>query len=147
MPNIIHLLCDMHMKDNIKEKLFKLEFAKSEVGTFIKNIFVKQIDDKIEKGLADSLRTEEFTATMIVLEHKWKKNQEKGVQFYQYFKDNKLYEIKSCMPADVREIVGLGFPLKPYLQNASECMNSVLKPAGSKKCKRIMKLLKTLELQ
>ena len=23
MPNIIHLLCDMHMKDNIKEKVLK----------------------------------------------------------------------------------------------------------------------------
>ena len=34
-------------------------------------------------------------------------------------------------------MVRLGFPPKPYLQNANECMNSVLKPVGSTKCKSI----------
>ena len=38
------------MKDNIKEKTLKLEFKKSEVGTLIKDIFGKQIKDKVEKG-------------------------------------------------------------------------------------------------
>ena len=38
------------MKDNIKEKAFKLEFTKSEAGTLIKDIFGKQIKDKVEKG-------------------------------------------------------------------------------------------------
>ena len=33
MPNIIPLLCDIHMKDNIKEKALKLEYTKSEAGT------------------------------------------------------------------------------------------------------------------
>ena len=56
------------MKDDIKEKASKLEFTKSEVGTLIENIFGKQIKDKVEKGLADSLITEQFTATMTVLE-------------------------------------------------------------------------------
>ena len=46
MPNI-------HMKGNIEEKAMKLEFTKSEVGTLIKDIFGKQIKDKVEKGLAD----------------------------------------------------------------------------------------------
>ena len=39
----------MHMKDN-KEKAQKLEFTKSEVGTIIKDIFSKQIQDKVEKA-------------------------------------------------------------------------------------------------
>ena len=81
---------------------------------------------------------------MIVLEQKWKNIGEKGEQFYQYFKDNKLYQIKSSMSAEEREIVGIGFPPKPYFQNASECMNSVLKPAGSKKCKRISEIAEKL---
>ena len=38
------------MKDNIKEKAFKLEFTKSEAGALIKDIFGKQIKDKVEKG-------------------------------------------------------------------------------------------------
>ena len=82
MPNIIHLLCDMHIKDNIKEKPFKLGFTKSEVGTLIKDIFGNQNEDTIEKGLlADSLTTEEFTATMIVLEQTWKNIGEEGGSF------------------------------------------------------------------
>ena len=42
MPNI-------QMKDN-KEKVLKLEFTNSEVGTLIKDIFSKQIKDKVEKA-------------------------------------------------------------------------------------------------
>ena len=71
MSSIIHLLCNMHMKYNIKEKALKLGFTKSEAGTLIKYIFGKRIEDTVEKGLADSLTTEEFTTTMNVLEQKW----------------------------------------------------------------------------
>ena len=106
MPNI-------HMKDNINEKAMKLEFAKSE------DIFHQKI-------------SAESTANMTVLKQKWKNIGEKGETFYQYFKDNKLYQIKGCMSAEVRAIVGLGFPQKPYLKNANVCMNNVLNPAGSK---------------
>ena len=45
----MHLLCDMHMKDNIKEKALKLGFTKSEVGTLIKDVFGKQIEGTVEK--------------------------------------------------------------------------------------------------
>ena len=72
---------NIHMKDNIKEKALKLEFTKSEVGTLIKDIFGKEIKDKVEKSLADSLITEQLTATMTVLERKWKNIVEKGETF------------------------------------------------------------------
>ena len=77
------------------------------------------------------------------MEKHWAKRE----TFYQYFKDNKLYQIKGCMSAEVRAIVGLGFPRKPYLQNANVCMNNVLNLAGSKKCKRIREFAENLELQ
>ena len=134
----------IYTEDNIKEKALKLEFTKSEVGRLIKDIFGKQIKNKVEKGLADSLITEQFTATMTVLEQKWKNIEEKGETFYQYVKDNKLYQIKGCMSAEVRAIVGFGVPRKPYLQNADVCMNNVLNPAGSKKCKRISEVVEKL---
>ena len=35
-------------------------------------------------------------------------------------------------------MVGLGYPPKPYTQNANECINSVIKPRGSQKCKSII---------
>ena len=41
-------------------------------------------------------------------------------------------------------MVGLGFPPKPYLQNANECMNSVLKSARSQKCKSISEVAEKL---
>ena len=69
---------------------------------------------------------------MIVLEQKLKKSWEKIniSMFYQYFKDNKLHQIKSCISADVSVMVGLRFPPKPYLPNVNECMNNSLKSAG-----------------
>ena len=135
------------MKGNIKEKALELEFTKSEVGTLIKDIFGKQIKDKVEKGLAGSLITEQIAAAMTFLEQKWKNIGKKGGTFNQYFKDNKLYQIKGCMSAEVRAIVGLGFPRKPNLQNANVCMNNVLNPAGSKNVDVLVKMLKNLELQ
>ena len=42
-------MSSIHMKDN-KEKALILEFTKSEVGTLIKDIFHKQIKDKVEKA-------------------------------------------------------------------------------------------------
>ena len=108
------------MKDNIKEKSLKLEFTKSEVGTLIKDIFDQQIKDKVEKGLADSLIDEQFTATMTVSEQKMEKHWEKG-GFINISKITKLYQIKGCMSAEVRAIVGLGFPRKSYLNKMQTC--------------------------
>ena len=137
LPNITHLLCDMVMRENIKEKSLKLGFTKSEVAAVIEDSFSTQIEDTVEEGLADSLAAEKFTATMIAVEQKWKNNGEKGEQFYHYLKVEKLYQTKSCMSAEVRAVVGLRSPPKTYLQNANKCMNSVLKPAGLAKCKSI----------
>ena len=109
-------MSNIHLKENIREKAMKLEFATSEVGTLIKYIFGKQIKDKVENGLADSLINEQFTATMIVSKQKWKNIGEKGETFYQYFRAKKLYQIKGCMTTKVRAIARLGFPRKPSLQ-------------------------------
>ena len=63
MPNIIHLLYDKHLKRNVREKALK-----SEVSTLINDTSGRQIEGKVETSLADVLTTEEFTATIIVLE-------------------------------------------------------------------------------
>ena len=46
------------------------------------------------------------------------------------------------MSAEVRAMIGLG--LRPYLQNANECMNSVLKPIGSTKRKSVSEVAEKL---
>ena len=76
MSNLIHLLGDMDIKENVKEKSLKLRFTKLEVGTDIKDIFGKQTDDLVEKGLADSLTTE---ATMIFRTRMEKRSGKRGV--------------------------------------------------------------------
>ena len=48
------------------------------------------------------------------------------------------------MYAEARAMVGLGSPPKPYLQNASECMDSALKSAGQTKCKSVSEVAEKL---
>ena len=45
----------------------------------------------------------------------------------QYILEHKASEIVNCMNSNLRSMCGLGHPPKPYTQNASECMNAVLK--------------------
>ena len=69
------------MKGYIWEKALKLKFTTSELSTLIKNTSGRQIERKVEASLADLLTTEEFTATMIVLEQNWKNIGKKGSSF------------------------------------------------------------------
>ena len=65
----------MDIKENIKEKSLKLRFTELEVGTDIKDIFGKQTEYLVEKGLADSLTTE---ATMIFRAKMEKRSRKRG---------------------------------------------------------------------
>ena len=44
------------------------------------------------------------------------------------------------MTDKLRSMAGLWIPLKLYLQNSNEWMNSVFEPAGSTKCKDFSKV-------
>ena len=59
----------------------------------------------------------------------------KGNQFYNYFISHKVEGICNCMSSVVRSMAGLGYPSKPYTQNANECINSVIKPRRAETCK------------
>ena len=48
------------------------------------------------------------------------------------------------MTAEIRSLAGLGYPPKPYTQNANECVNAVLK-RGQRKCKSITDVIKILQ--
>ena len=86
-------------------------------------------------------REKDFSLVLSNLKQKWQSFDEKGDIFYKYFEEQKLYGIKECMSAEIRSMVGLGFPQKPYLQNGNECMNNVLNSAGSNKCKNISEVV------
>jgi hypothetical protein len=45
----------------------------------------------------------------------------------EYFNKHKATQIAANMSLEVRGMCGLGFPAKPYTQNANECINSMIK--------------------
>ena len=68
-------------------------------------------------------------------------------QFSEYFRLHKLQHIRNCMAAELRVMVGLGFPPKPYTQNANNCINSVVKRSKetrSLSLKSIVQLLRSV---
>lgn len=126
-PSSIHLLCDIHMVDNIKRKLNKLNIKGHLARQYIQDIFGHiQKDTKI-KGLVDYLNETEMSNVLEQLKEEWISRHENGKDFLQYFLEHKLELIRNCMSAEVRTRCGLGFPPKPYTQNGNECINSVIK--------------------
>lgn len=78
----IHLLCWIHVKDNIKKKLSELGCKnKSE---YIREIFGKVSGDVKVKGLLDAKSDEEFENEFARLEKRWQERGAVGVQFRRY---------------------------------------------------------------
>ena len=122
-----HLLCDLHMKDNIKSKLFNLDIGPDVSKTYMEDIFGVQIGHVKKIGLVDSLSEDSFDQNLTSLKDDWCVRHPNGEAFYQYFTTYKSELIKQSMTADIRSMAGLGYPPQLYNQNANECMNSVIK--------------------
>ena len=45
-PSSIHLLCNLHMKDNVKEKLRKSNFCQEEISIVMRDIFGRKMGEK-----------------------------------------------------------------------------------------------------
>ena len=144
-PSAHHLLCDLHMKDNIRAKLTKTNLNTLQVDAVMKDIFGKKIGEVVEPGLVDSLNAEDYEKMAEELFVKWNENYVDSMkEFILYFKSKKSQLIKNCMAAEIRSLVGLGYPSKPYTQNANECVNAVLN-RGQRKCKSITDVIKILQ--
>ena len=122
-----HLLCDLHMKDNIKQKLLNLNISTNESKIFMDDIFGIQIGQSKRAGLVDCTSEDAFDKMLESLKDDWCNRHPNGEEFFQYFITYKSDLIKQSMTADVRAMTGLGFPPQLYNQNANECMNSVIK--------------------
>ena len=69
-----------------------------------------------------------------------------GHKFTSYFIKEKAEIIRESATADIRSMCGLGFPPKVYTQNASECMNRLVKAEeDSKFAKKAGGLLSAIE--
>ena len=122
-----HLLCDIHMYDNISKKLQSLNIPKDVSKTILCDIFGLSKEDIKDPGLVDSLNDDEFDENLTNLISKWRDMHQNGQEFINYFVENKSPLIKQCMSANIRSKCGLGYPPSPYTQNANECINSVIK--------------------
>ena len=119
-----HLLCDIHMRDNIEKKLRQLNERSSTIRDVVEDIFGKKEEAEKTAGLVDCTDST-FETERDKLYEKWLSVMEKGEQFVQYFKDNKEDKIRNCMLLSTR--IACHLNLDVYTQNANECMNSVIR--------------------
>ena len=136
MPDTCSLLCDIHMKGNLMGKGSKLNLNKEQMTEILNDIFGRNVGETIEKGLVH--HTVDFDLKLDHLREKWMGFGGKGNQFYNCFISHKVEGIRNCMSSELRSMACLGYPPKPYTQNANECINIVIKPRGSQKCKSII---------
>ena len=136
MPDTYSLLCDIHMKDNLMGKGSKLNLSKEQMKEILNDIFCRNVGEIIEKGLVH--HSIDFDLKLDHLREKWMGFGEKGNQFHNYFILHKVEGIHNCMSSELRSMAGLGYLPKPYTQNANQCINSVIKPRESQKCKSII---------
>ena len=125
-PFDTHLLCDIHMEDNIVRKLTDLGIQKSLGNDCKKEIFERRSGTLQEPGLVDCLTEQDFQHRLDLLRPVWDKRHMKGKQFSEYFVRQKAPLILSCMGAATRMMEGLGYPHEVYTQNSSECGSVVI---------------------
>ena len=137
--NAKHLLCDIHMVDNIECKLRQLGITGKTARNYVVDIFGETVEHTKMAGLVDCSSGDAFDAKLARLASEWKSRHPNGGKFHEYFAEYKADLIKNCMSAELRSLCGLGYPPKPYTQNANECANSVVKSdirgEGGKKSK------------
>ena len=126
-PNVKHLRCDIHMKDNMKRKLSQLGISGDIALEIMSDVFGKKIDGRIDGGLVDCSSSEEFDNALISATQKWITIHENGKDFVNYFLKEKADAIRETARADIRSVCGLGYPPKAYTQNANESMNRLIK--------------------
>ena len=126
-PNLIHLLCFIHLRSNIVNHLKSVGVNESNRRCITADIFGQQQGVRFEEGIVDSEDSEEFRFWLGSLNSVWfDRVGEKGWQFHDWFVKNKadLMETKLLKPIRIR--AGLGQPPKPFYSNRVECSNSLL---------------------
>jgi hypothetical protein len=107
-----HLLCDIHMQDNIERKLKDLGITKGKAREYIDDIFGKTKDGIKTKGLVDSMSSEEFDHTLQNLYEKWKSIHPNGTLFLKYFMEYKADLIKKLHVFRVTKSLRIRFSTK-----------------------------------
>ena len=126
LPYAQHLLCDLHMKDNVMSKLNEFGIRGKASEIILTDIFGRDIGSSRVPGLIDYESPTEFDKNLDRLSNEWHLLHPLGERCVAYFKKYKAEIMKQTMTADLRSMAGLGWPPSVYDQNGNECMNSVL---------------------
>ena len=126
-PNLIHLLCFNHFKNNVVHQLKSIGVDESNRKCIVADIFGQQQGARFEEGIVDSEDEEEFLVRLDTLKSVWSERLgSKGLQFHKWFLKHKADAMRKKMLPVVRQKAGLGKPPKPYYSNRVECANSLL---------------------
>ncbi len=106
-PDAKHLLCDIHMRDNVNRKLNQLGITGEVASDIVFDIFGKKVDGGIDGGLVDCTSTEEFESALKEITKKWITIHGKGADFVECFLKEKASVIRESARADVRSVGGI----------------------------------------
>ena len=126
-PNALHLLCDVHMRDNIYSKLSKLQIPRGTANEYMVDIFGKDLGRERQPGLVDSLSENDFDLKLDQLRTSWHERHANGEEFFLFFLEEKAHLLKKHMTAEIRMMAGLGYPPIIYTNNPNEALNSAFK--------------------
>lgn len=127
----IHLYCQIHLRSNVKNELFRRNLPTSVVGEITNDIFGKQVGSAYLEGLVDADSEAVFYEKLEEKGGEWKQKEKDNSGcipgFYGWFCENKVDLIVSGMLRSVREEAGLGCLPSSFTTNASESLNAMLK--------------------
>ena len=92
-----HLLCDIHMHDNIRRKLTKLGITGQQARHYLNEIFGRDMPNSHKKGPVDFSSEGELQRELEKLKESWLNRHVNGEQFLQYFLKHKAMEIAHCI--------------------------------------------------
>ena len=122
-PSATHLRrCFLHFRDNCKAKLQQLHVSNDVMLDIIQDILGSYLKGRV--GLVDMSNVAELQSKFFSLKEKW---EEEAPGFFNWFLENKLPTVESCMSRPLRESVGLGSPPDPFYTNDVESANRIIK--------------------
>ena len=127
-PNAIHLLCSIHFRRNITDKMKNLGIENHLQQVVLGDLFGKQVSTHHLEGILDSENSDEFDRAFSLLSKKWLALESESLNvFCVWFQQYKSGLAKAMMLKSTRRNAGLGDPPSQFTTNASESMNNVLK--------------------
>ena len=123
-PSAVHVLCEIHKRDNITTKLRSMKACSSTIKQILGDIFGSTNGDVQFGGLVDSSDATEFDTNLKQFQTKWN---ESCMGFFEWFVKNESGLFTSCMINSVRSVAGLGHPPKHFTTNNNKSINHLLK--------------------